>query len=295
MQSKYKVGRMRLNLLAAALLLAILAYRSELASSALLLWLAVAWLTVTAALLEFSHRRPASLPWQLLPSLLLASLLWTDPHRHALWIWVWPALLMLPQPGWMLGLSVALAGLTWWSLYDLWGFEQALLSGLVLLTLMLLGMAHNREFQPLRLAARQRARLIPGLALWSAQQLSADLQRERARCQREGVHGELLLLRTPRHLLWSSAQELCRQTHDFENCYRLDHHTLAALLLSRDREQAAGRRQALLERLRAPAKARFVSLNAVGRLDEQLHRLEHQSRSLDIEPPNDTEIGHGGG
>ena len=295
MQSKYKVGWMRLNLLAAAPLLAILAYRSALTSSALLLWLAVAWLTVTAALLEFSHRRPATIPWQLLPSLLLAGLLWTDPDRHALWIWVWPALLMLPQPGWMLALSIALAALTWWSLYDLWGFEQALLSGLVLLTLMLLGMAHNRQLQPQRLAARQRARLIPGLSLWSAQQLGADLQRERARCRREGVHGELLLIRTPRHQLWSSAQELCRQTHGFENCYRLDHRTLAALLLSRDAEQAAQRRRALLERLRAPAKARFVSLNAAGRLEEQLQRLARQSSALEIEAPSDREIDHGHG
>ncbi|PMR76930.1 hypothetical protein C1H69_04315 [Billgrantia endophytica] len=280
---------MRLNLLAAALLLALLAHQTELVTSALLLWLGVAWLTVTAIRIEFSHLRPATLPWQLVPSLLLASLLWTDPERHALWIWIWPALLMLPQPSWMLGLTVALAALTWWSVQDLLGFEQALFSGLVMLILVLPGLARNRQLQPLQFATRQRVRLVPGLPLWSAHQLTSDLRRERARCRREGVHGELLLLSSSRHLLWPLAQNLCQQTHDFENCYRLDRHTLAALLLSRDEAQASDRRESLLKGLRSPVKARFTSLNAIGSLEDQLLRFEKQRTSLEI----DSETVHG--
>ncbi|KAA0014299.1 hypothetical protein F0A17_01185 [Billgrantia pellis] len=283
MQSKYKVRLMRLNLWAAAALLALLAYLSEPLSSALLLGLASAWLALTAALLEFSHRRPATVPWQILPSLLLAGLLWVDPERHALWLWAWPALLMLPQPGWILTLSCVLAGITWWSLADLLGIEQTLFSGLVLLSLMLLGLARNRHLLPARAAARQRVRLIPGLPLWSAQRLAIDLRRERARCRREGVYGELMLLRAPRHQFWTLAQDLCRLTHQFENCYRLDHRTLAVLLLSRDVHQAQKRRRALLKGLRPSAKVRFTALNAVGALGELLKRFERQSSDFEIE------------
>ncbi|EWG98397.1 hypothetical protein Q427_30855 [Halomonas sp. BC04] len=35
------------------------------------------------------------------------------------------SLLMLPQPGWMLGLTFILAGLAWWSLVGVLGFEQS--------------------------------------------------------------------------------------------------------------------------------------------------------------------------
>lgn len=284
MQSKYKVGLMRLNLWAAALLLVVLAYLSEQLSSSLLLVLASAWLIVTASLLEMSHRRPASVPWQLLPSLLLAGLLVADPERHAPWLWVWPALLMLPQPGWVLALSCALAGLTWWRLADLLGIGQTLFSGLVLLPLMLLGLARNRHLLPTRSAARQRMRLVPGLPLWSGQQLSHDLRRERARCRREGVHGELMLLRTPRRQLWPLAQDLCRLTLDFENCYRLDHRTLATLLLSRNPEQARERRRNLLKGLRPAAKVRFIPLNHVSSLEELTGRFEHQHEDILVEP-----------
>src|SRR5690554_7773179 len=77
MQSKYKVGLLRLNLLLAALLPALLAPASASLTEALLLWLAAGWLAVSALLVEFSHRRPALVPWQLLPTLLPA-------HRTAL-------------------------------------------------------------------------------------------------------------------------------------------------------------------------------------------------------------------
>ncbi|MCE8019770.1 hypothetical protein HOP51_06515 [Halomonas sp. MCCC 1A11036] len=284
MQSKYKVGLMRLNLWAAALLLVVLAYLSERLSSTLLLVLASVWLMVTASLLEMSHRRPATVPWQLLPSLLLAGLLVADPERYPLWLWVWPALLMLPQPGWMLALTCLLAGLTWWLLADLLGIEQTLFSGLVLLPLMLLGLARNRHLLPARSAARQRVRLVPGLPLWSGQQLISDLRREQARCRREGVHGELMLLRTSRRQLWPLAQDLCRLTHEFENCYRLDQCTLATLLLSRDDRQARERRQALLRGLRPSAKIRFASLSSIGSLEGMVERLERQQHDIQVEP-----------
>lgn len=268
MQSKYKVGLMRLNLWAAALLLILLAYLSEPLTSALLLALASVWLMVTASRLEFSYRRPAAVPWQLLPSLLLAGLLITEPERHALWIWVWPALLMLPQPGWVLALSCALAGVTWWRLAELLGIEQTLFSGLVLLPLMLLGLSRNRYLLPTRSKARQRMRLVPGLPLWSSQQLAIDLRRERARCRREGVHGELMLIRTPRGQFWPLAQDLCRLTLEFENCYRLDRRTLATLLLSRNDEQVKKRRKVLLKGLRPHVEVRFIALSQVASLED---------------------------
>jgi hypothetical protein len=289
MQSKYKTGLMRLNLLTAAVLLALLAHQAEPLATALMLWMGVAWLAVTTALLAFSHRRPAAMPWQLLPSLLLAGLLWTAPERHALWVWVWPLLLLLPQPGWMLGLNMVLAGLSWWSLQVLLSVEQLVFSGLLLLTLMLPGLTRHRHLYSQRLAARQRVRLVPGLSLWPAHQLVPDLRQERARCQRDGVHGELLLLRMPYRRFWPLAHELCHQIHDFENCYRLDHRTLAALLLSRDDEQAGYRRQMLLQGLRTPVKARFVRLDAIDSLDQQITRLRQQQAPLEI----DTEIKHG--
>ena len=293
MQSKYKVGLMRLNLWAAALLLILLAYLAEPLSSALLLVLASVWLMVTASLLELSYRRPPTVPWQLLPSLLLAGLLLVEPERHALWLWVWPALLMLPQPGWVLALSCGLAGLTWWRLADLLGIEQTLFSGLVLLPLMLLGLARNRYLLPSRAGARQRMRLVPGLPLWSSQQLSADLRRERARCRREGVHGELMLLRMPRGKFWPMAQELCRLTHDFENCYRLDHRTLATLLLSRNDDQAKARRQALLKGLRPNAEVRFVALDQVSTLDDLTRHFAHHQPQPQPPPHPPTERPNG--
>lgn len=76
MQTKYKSVLLRGNLLIAAVLMALLAAYTPTLTDTLLIWLAAAWLTITALLLTFDHRRPATLPWQLLPSLLLAALLW---------------------------------------------------------------------------------------------------------------------------------------------------------------------------------------------------------------------------
>ncbi|MCH4563782.1 hypothetical protein MKP05_11640 [Halomonas sp. EGI 63088] len=282
MQSKYKIGLLRGNLLAAALLLALLAPAAPTLPEALLLWLATGWLGVTAALLEFSHRRPAMVPWQLLPSLLLAALLWVAPERYLIWLWAWAVLIMLPQPAWMTGLNVLLAGLTWWSLQDRMSLEQAALSGLVLAGLLLLGLVRSRELQPLRGPARRRMRLIPGLRLWPRSQLSHDLVRERVRARREGVHAELLLLRTSPGQLWPLARRLCRFTRSFENCYRLDRRTLATLLLSRDAEQAEQRRDRLLQALDTPARLRVAALPRVESLDDECRALERQHSPMTV-------------
>ena len=289
MQSKYKIRLMRLNFWAIALLLLILAYLAESLASGLLLVLASVWLTLTASQLERSHRRPPLVPWQLLPSLLLAGLLLADPERHAFWLWLWPALLTLPQPRWALSISVTLAALAGWHLTDLVGVETVLFAGLVALPLLLSGLAHNRHLLPRRSALLQRMRLVPGLRLWNRQQLIIDLRQEYSRCQREDVHGELMLLHTPPRRFWPLAQELCRLTHEFENCYRLDQCTLATLLLSRNSTQARERRQALLAALPPMPKTRFAALDRVDTLEALTARFEHQHTTIQVE----TEPAHG--
>ena len=121
MQTKYKSGLLRGNLLIAAVLMAMLAAMSPILTDTLLMSLAAAWLATTALLMAFNHRRPALVPWQLLPSLLLASLLWAEPGRHVTWLWAWAILLVLPQPRWILLLQLPLALTTWWPLRELLG------------------------------------------------------------------------------------------------------------------------------------------------------------------------------
>ncbi|MBE0487490.1 MAG: hypothetical protein IBX53_00295 [Halomonas sp.] len=282
MQSKYKVGLLRLNLVLAALLPALMAPASTNVTEALLLWMAAGWLAVSAALVEFSHRRPALVPWQLLPSLLLTALLFTAPERFPLWLWAWGALVMLPQPAWMSGLNLLLATLSWGGLARAMPPEQAAFAGAVLAALLLLGLSRSRDLAPLRGVARQRAHLAPGLRLWPRAQLSRDLTRERARVHRDGVHGELLLLRTGRPRFWSQAQRLCALTRSFEHCYRLDGHTLAALLLSPDAEQAERRRADLLAQLGPIQRLRATPLARVVSLAEECRALERQTGAADV-------------
>ncbi|MBS9403994.1 hypothetical protein KG088_10165 [Halomonas sp. TRM85114] len=287
MQSKYKIGKsihriglFRGNLLLAGLLLALLAATADTLSGALLLWLSAGWLGITASLLEFSHRRPAMLPWQLLPSLLLTGLLWVAPDRYPLWLWVWAMLIMLPQPRWLATLTALLALLSWWSQLSWISMDQAVLSGLVLIGLLILGLARQCGLQQLHGQARQRMRLVPELRLWPKEQLESDLVRERSRAQREEVHAELLLLRTQRHQLWVLARQLCSLTRRFESCYRIDSCTLAALLLSQDSNQSTSRRQRLLRSLDPSAKCRALPLSRVESLSEECHALVSQHESL---------------
>ena len=276
MQSKYKVGLLRFNLMVAAVMPALMTRYSTTLTEQWLLWLAAGWLGLTAMLVEFSHRRPALVPWQLLPSLLLAALLWTAPERYPLWLWAWAALIMLPQPTWMAVLNAVLATLTWGRLAQGMPVEHIMVSGLVLTALMLLGLIRSRDLAPPRGLARRRLHLIPGLRLWPSAQLSRDLTRERARARREGVHCELLLLRVSRQDLWSRAQRLCELTRPFEHCYRLDGRTLGALLLSRDEAQARRRRRELQEALGHCLRLRAIPLPRVVSLSEECRALERQ-------------------
>ncbi|GHE19878.1 hypothetical protein [Halomonas urumqiensis] len=288
MQSKYKIGLLRCNLLIAALLSALMAWSSSTLTEAWLLSLASAWLGISALLVEFSHRRPAMVPWQLLPSLLLAALLWIAPDRFPLWLWAWAALIMLPQPTWMAGLNALLAALTWWWMANRLPPEHALLSGLLLAAILFLGFIRSRAMHPQHGLARQRARLIPGLRLWPRTQLTRDLVRERARAQRDGVQCELLLLRTSRRHLWPLAQRLCELTRTFEHCYRLDGRTLAALLLSRDAAQGEQRRKALLDQLGPIERMRALPLSQVTSLGDECRALSTQRDAfLVIEEPRD--------
>jgi len=282
MQTKYKVGLLRVNLLVAALLLAVLAIATTTLTEALLLGLAASWLVVTALLLAFNHRRPAMVPWQLLPGLLLAALLWVNPERHVTWLWVWAVLLMLPQPRWILVLEALLAIATWWPLRDLLGVEQWVLSGLLLAALMLIGLSRALDLRSLRRNTLHRARLVPGLSLWPGNRLTHDLAVERARSHREGAHAELLLLHTSRHHCWALAHRLCRLTHRFEPCYRLDPHTLAVILITRTRGEADTRREALWHHLGTGGQGRAIALPALESLEAERQALRRQAGDLEV-------------
>ena len=282
MQSKYKVSLLRLNLLLAALLPALMVPTARDFSEGLLLGLAAAWLAISAGLVEVSHRRPPLVPWQLLPSLLLGALLWTSAEHYPFWLWGWAALVMLPQPAWMAALNVLLATLSWAWVARLLPVEQALATGLVLALLLALGLARARRLIPLHGQARGRVSLEPGLRLWPGASLARDLARERGRGRREGTHSELLLVRTRRRHLWQVARQLCEMTRRFEHCYRLDARTLAALLICRDATQANARRETLLGHLPRVERVRAVPLQRARPLNEELHDLERQAAPLDV-------------
>lgn len=282
MRGKYKIGLFRLALLAGAVLLGWLAMRAETAGSMALLWLASLWLIATALLMDLSHRWPARTPWQLVPGLLLAGLLWLAPQQYAAWLWGWAILLMLPQPWWTVVLNALLAIHGWWQVQAQLDAGQATLVGLLLAALMLLGLARARALMPLWQRVRRRQRLLPGERLWSLRQLGEDLAREAARCDREGSHAELVLVSTRGRHCWPMARRLCRLIRDYEHCYRLDRRTLAVVLISRDLDQARERRRALLDGLALPLRARVIALNHALVLAEEHRALKEQQPDLII-------------
>lgn len=282
MQSKYKVGLMRVNLLVAAGLTAFLALTADSLPDAFLLGLACLWLSVTSTQVQLNHRHPATIPWQLLPGLLLAALLWVTPARHLTWFWAWAILLMLPQPRWILVFNTLLATASWWSLYDRLGPEQWTLAGLLLAGLMLLGLSRSLELQALRRRIHHRARLAPELRLWSSQRLLHDVRHERHRARLEGGHVELVLLRTGRWQLWPLAEQCCRLLQPYDNGYRLDRRTLGLLLISRDAAQAETRRQALLSALTLPVRVRAIALPGLGSLTRERRALARQASPLEV-------------
>ncbi len=275
----YKTGLLRINLLVAAILIALRAITADVAVDAALLWAMTAWLAVTAMRLTLRHRRFTATLWQLLPGLLLAALLWTTPERHVTWLWAWAILLMWPQPPWMLVLHGVLAAVTWYAQHDVLRDEHGAggpvagrLDGAWPITL--------QALQAWRFAARHRASLIAGWPLWPRAQLERDLDRERRRATRESVHAELLLLRLPPRRLFPLAGRLRHHLQRFENCYRLDRGTLGILLISRDAEQSAQRRQRLLDALEPQVKARAIPLPYLVSLTTEQHALSRQSPPL---------------
>ncbi|SNY95821.1 hypothetical protein [Halomonas sp. hl-4] len=244
MQNKYKIRLLRANLLAAAVALALWTPAAP-PSAALVLWLSVGWLFITALLLDFSHRYSRGRPWQLLPGALLLGLIAVAPERHGLLIWAWAALFMLPQMSWVAAFNIS-AGLLSAVLIAPQLSSPAWLLMVVSLTILcLLALARAQQLIDMNGAIRQRLRLIPGLNLWAGEQLIRDIHREQTRCAREGIYGELLVVHVKRHQLWPTAKKLCELTHDFENVYRLNGTTLATLMLSRSALEAQDRSQTI--------------------------------------------------
>lgn len=207
-----------------------------------------------------------------MPGTLLIGLIAAAPERHALLIWAWCALFMLPQIHWVAAFNISGALLSWVLLAPqlstpAWGLMLA-----TLCLLCLLAVSRARQFIHINGAILQRLRLIPGVNLWAQEQLLRDLQREQLRCERDGLYGELVVLHVKRRQLWPFAQTLCRLTYRFEHAYRLDATTLATLLLSRSAQEAAQRRQRLLDALPASVDSQYASLDA---LEHLLTDIEH--------------------
>lgn len=282
MGSKYKVGPLQAAMLGCALLFVLLALSAPMLPSGLLLGLTGLWLAGSALTLARSVRWPFSAPWQLLPSLLLAGLLSVDAEHQTVWLWSFALLLMLPQPGWLMTLHGLLAGFGIWQVQPDLDVGQTLLVALLLLGMMVLGIARAREVQSAWQRIGRRRRLVPGTRLWSVHQLGEDLPREVVRSEREGSHGELVLLRTQGRHVWPLMRRLSQRLNDYEACYKLDKRTLATLLISRDLEQARQRRQTLLDDLPTPLRSRIVTLARPLTLASEYQALRDQRQPLVI-------------
>lgn len=262
MQSKYKIRLLRANLLAAAVALALWTPATP-PAAALVLWLSVGWLFITALMLDFSHRRSRGLPWQIVPGVLLLSLIAAAPERHGILIWAWAAMMMLPQSRWVAAFNLSAALISAVMIAPLLDGSEFILLTCSLLILGLLALSSAQQLIDINGSIRQRLRLIPGLNLWAGEQLLRDITREQTRCEREGVHAEIFILNVKRHQLWPTAQKLCELTYNFENVYRLDSTTLATLMLSRSPEEATQRRSQLLTHLPDNINSEHLELNDV--------------------------------
>ncbi|TVP50789.1 MAG: hypothetical protein EA345_04020 [Halomonas sp.] len=259
MQSKYKIRLLRANLLAAAVALALWTPATN-PTTALVLWLSVGWLFITALMLDFSHRRSRGRPWQALPGVLLVGLIAVAPERHGILIWAWAAMLMLPQKSWVVAFNLCAALISTVMLAPFLNAPEftLLLSSMTILSLLALSRA--QQLIDINGSIRQRLRLIPGLNLWAGEQLLRDIAREQTRCEREGIHGEVFILQVKRHQLWPTAHKLCELTYDFENVYRLNGNTLVTLMLSRTPQEAAERRHLLLAGLPENTASEYLEL-----------------------------------
>lgn len=284
----YKTRGFRFALLTGALLCSMLALSQEFGYAALLLWATTTWLLATVLLLSWGYHWLAHLPWQLVPGLLLAALLWSAPDTLAAWLWAFAILMMLPQPHWMMGVNSLLASASWWQVAAPLDDVERVLSGIMLATLLLAGATHAIQVRPLWLRVRQRQRLVPGLRLWSAQRLEQALAEEIARSEREPLHGELLLLHTSnRYGLWL-ALHMARAGRSFEHCYRLDRRTLVIILVDHSPAAVRERCHALLATLgprRHRTQARTLPLAASHQLAVARSALAEQRLALvHVEP-----------
>ncbi|NVF14749.1 hypothetical protein [Vreelandella maris] len=259
MQSKYKIRLLRANLLAAAVALALWTPATP-PAAALVLWLSVGWLFITALMLDFSHRRSRGLPWQLVPGVLLVALIAAAPERHSILIWAWAAMLMLPQNNWVAAFHLSAALVSSVMVAPQLEKPEFILLLCCLLVLGLLALSRAQQLIDMNGSIRQRLRLIPGLNLWAGEQLLRDIAREQTRCEREGIHAEVFILHVKRHQLWPTAQKLCELTHDFENVYRLSSTALVTLLLARSPKEAAQRRSLLLADLPDNITSEYLEL-----------------------------------
>lgn len=248
MQSKYKIRLLRANLFAAAVVLALWTPAAP-PLAALVLWLSVGWLFITALLLDFSHRRARGLPWQMLAGGLLLCLIAAAPERHSMLIWVFAAVCMLPQKPIAIAFNASAALLSWIMIAPFLSRPEWLLLLSSLTILGLLAVSRTRQLIDINGAIQQRLRLIPGLNLWAGEQLLRDLAREQIRSEREAIYAEIIVIHVKRHQLWASAQKLCELTYDFENVYRLNGTTLVLLLLSRSPKEGAQRRELICSAL----------------------------------------------
>ncbi|MGB8713253.1 MAG: hypothetical protein WCD50_09005, partial [Onishia taeanensis] len=265
-----------------ALLLIMLALSAPMLPSGMLLVLAGLWLTGSSLTLKCSVRWPSSVPWQLLPSFLLAGLFNVDSEHQTVWLWCFALLLMLPQPVWLMILHSLLAGYAVWQVQADLDVGQTLLIAMLLVGLMLLGLARAREVQSAWLRIGRRRRLIPGARLWSVHQLGEDLPREVVRSEREDSYAELVLIRTQGRQFWPLMSKFSQRLNDYEACYKLDNRTLATLLISRDLEQARERRKTLFDDMPTPLRSRIVTLARPLTLASEYQALRDQRQPLVI-------------
>lgn len=277
MQNKYKVHPLRANLLAVATALLLWTPAAP-PLAALVMWVSIGWLFITALLLDFSHRRSrGGLPWQLLPGVLLIGLIAAAPQRHMLLVWAWVALFMLPQPHWVatFNLSGMLLGMV--LILPHLGLPAWTLMLLSLIVLCLIATARANQLTLIRGDLRRRLRLIPELNFWTREQLLLDLKREQHRCEREAVHGELVVFRVRRRQLWPLARRLCRLLYGFENAYRVDGRTLAAILFAPSPQEGEKRRRRLDAALPHQALGQSIALANIQLESLDLHALAETS------------------
>ncbi|TDX30427.1 hypothetical protein DFO67_105216 [Modicisalibacter xianhensis] len=280
MESKFKEGLYRLTLLLTASTVLLLALMPHSAPARVILVLS----GLGMGSVGLGYRRLPALPDSAAPiflAVLLTTLLWLAPEQHAMWLWGWAAVIAMPQPVLLLLLHSLLAASCLWQVTHLTDTTaESLLTGLLLVALLMLGLARQLGISTLWRGVSSRTRLMEHLLLWSGAQLKIDLSLETTRCEREGSHGELLLLRSPSNCQPALAEALVASTRSYESCYQADGQTLAALLINRNAKEATLRRNTLLASLPSPFQARFVTLAPALSLDTQLAALERQEKPV---------------